>query len=114
MLTPTTALEIVGLFHEIGHVFACLTDPTVDLCEEITFFAWEWKLAQRFGMDETFRRGNKEYGISGVFTDHLEQDFGHLSHDEQTEFLTRLYKETLDRRPRLFVGDTPTSIRCVS
>lgn len=111
MRMPMTNLELCGLFHEIGHVFACPTDPVKGECEEINFFAWEWLLAKQFGMANAWRTENKSYGISGTFKEFPASDFGDLSANKQLEFLTKLLEETKILNPKLFDGDCPLLIR---
>lgn len=111
MRIPKTLLELCGLFHEIGHVFACPTDPIVGECEEIQFFAWEWQLAEQFGLAEAWITENKSYGISGVFKEFPESDFGDLSVTDQKSFLEKLLFETKTSNPNLFEGTRPLPIR---
>lgn len=111
MSIPKSDLELCGLFHEVGHVFACLTDPMTSECEEIDFFAWEWQLARQFRLGRAWQVANKSYGIYRVFPEFDSYDFGDLGESDQLIFLEKLLEKSKASNPALFAEDQPSPIR---
>jgi hypothetical protein len=93
LLINSCIQDTASLIHETGHLFATTRTPDQET-EEITWLAWEWKLAQELGIEDEWRLNCDTYGLHrtiGALTN-LE-DFGDLTYDNQTYALETLSSE---------------------
>ena len=105
-LIPGEDTNIVGVIHEMGHVFANRRTPNIS--SEFPWLGWEWVMAERVGLTkEEWQKQNADYLVDEEPWNH---DIGYLS----PTLLSSLIRNRIAHGKKIGIispGGAPLSIR---
>jgi hypothetical protein len=95
--------EIIGgIIHELGHVLASKDPPNKAM--EFEFFFWEYRVAERLGLQEAWEYSTHNYGVDGDGS-----EWGPLKPEERKKVLVEAKKDAM--KAGVIRRGLPVSIR---